>query len=584
MRILILIILLCYPLLHFGQAKCQHIPDNQLTTKQLQFKNNNLQLKTVKSNEVIVIPKGFFDGNSVSFQLAPDNSIFLLQQDIGYSGVLLPYWTGRAGGNTYEGAFIINGRRISGHMKGRYFNYEIYPIDDNGAHLLAELNDDFEATCLQDNPIDKQRQIDYEKQYDAPQAPPKAKHNTNGTECYIRLLVPFTTAAKQATANNLGRRMIEHISLVVVELNQSYANSHVNQRVELALAYETSDAETGDIEHDRLALRNNNDDHWDEVHGLRTAYRADMVGLITDRVYGSIAGAVYDFDYTSYSNMYMLAEYQRAVSAYTFGHEFGHQQGCRHNNDGTQTPHMHARGRAESGVYLTMMASHGSVAKGTSRIHYWANPNQLNPVTSGTTGTSTRNTVAALNVSANVVAHHTETPETFFEARHIPRDEGVNMVTTIETQSINVVEPGGQLELKSLRQVRLRRGFHAKAESRMRAHIIEPCDDDLTSVNTQIRNTSTINETVDSSLSFTVQPNPISNNGQIQYTLDKPQNVSIYLSDLYGRQVEILQTQQLLEAGNHILHFNAHHLQNTVYQLIIKHNSVQKVLPIVVLK
>jgi hypothetical protein len=144
----------------------------------------------------------------------------------------------------------------------------------------------------------------------------------------VRVLVAYTADAQNLTSVNLGQTMQELIDLAVLESNQGYANSGVTLRVELACLYETVFNESAAIENDVDRFRNNGDGFMDEVHTLRTDYDADMCCLVIDGR-PDWCGWAYDFDYTSYGNMFQATVYV-APRATTLSPEFGHTQGCRH--------------------------------------------------------------------------------------------------------------------------------------------------------------------------------------------------------------------------------------------------------------
>ena len=60
-------------------------------------------------------------------------------------------------------------------------------------------------------------------------------------------------------------------------------------------------------------------------------------------------------------------------------------------------------------------------------------------------------------------------------------------------------------------------------------------------------------------------PNPFNPTKTVQYTLQKPQRVSLIVTDLYGREVERPLDSKFKEAGSHQMQFDAAGLPSGVY-------------------
>lgn len=99
-------------------------------------------------------------------------------------------------------------------------------------------------------------------------------------------------------------------------------------RVALAHKKQISFNESNDIENDLIAIKNNS-----TVQDLRNQHNADVVLLITDGNYGTIAG-VADAILATQSSTFAIVEAEYSGGPdYTFAHELGHLQGAQHHPD-----------------------------------------------------------------------------------------------------------------------------------------------------------------------------------------------------------------------------------------------------------
>ncbi|MFD2532828.1 M12 family metallo-peptidase [Gracilimonas halophila] len=143
-----------------------------------------------------------------------------------------------------------------------------------------------------------------------------------------QLLVVYTQNAAS------GRDIDGIISLAIQEANESYLNSNVrNMNVVLAHSQQINFNESNDIDTDLTDFINNN-----MVQNLRNQHQADVVLLITDGNYGSVAG-VADAILATESSAYAIVEAEYSGGPdYTFAHELGHLQGAQHHPDDPTDP------------------------------------------------------------------------------------------------------------------------------------------------------------------------------------------------------------------------------------------------------
>jgi hypothetical protein len=199
-------------------------------------------------------------------------------------------------------------------------------------------------------------------------------------DCKVRVLILYTPAAQTSVSN------IENtILLAIDETNQSFINSNVNNRVELAYAGSTNYTEV-DSYTDKVRFRNTNDGYMDEVHSLRNKYAADVCVLITD-YNNAVCGEAYGIYVPASDAFCVVQAYNCATGYYSFGHEIAHLVGCRHDTyvDPTTTPFAYGHGYVyPTGGWRTIMA-YANACPSCNRIQYWSNPNvTLNGVAMGT--------------------------------------------------------------------------------------------------------------------------------------------------------------------------------------------------------
>jgi peptidyl-Asp metalloendopeptidase len=430
----------------------------ELNPSQQELINTLESHQTTKRTRVVSIDKSVFGQSEITANLFNDQTLTFYSRDIGTSGVSCRTWTGNSPENLGSVAIIINGNRISAHMTSSEGSFEIFPLDNFGMHVILEHDLSQYGSC--GNAENTPRSIDnneseFEFEFEVKKERPQRTPGSN--ECRIRLLVAYTPGAQINTMSTYNRTMIEHIELAILQMNQGYANSLADQRVELAYLYKTTDEETGNSTTDINDLRDTSDGKWDEIHDFRNQYNADMVALVTDGSYPDMCGRAYGFDYDLGTDMFQITEYNCAVANFTLAHEYGHLQGCRHNVDSEITPFPFGHGYSQGAIYQTIMA----VCCGGVRVNYWSNPYIYYPGT-GMMGTLNLNyNTLALNTSDSTVAHHRLTPSTIDSDDNLADDHLVNSNTSGLVIATDTTLSGAYLILQSETKVKLAAGFRA---------------------------------------------------------------------------------------------------------------------------
>ena len=230
------------------------------------------------------------------------------------------------------------------------------------------------------------------------------------TAATIDIMVVYTPAARLAEGSTAA--MKARIALAVTETRDSYVNSSITPRLRLVHVEELAYTESGNLETDKNRLVSTTDSYLTGVHALRNAYGADLVSLIVDNGGGfcGLAAAIL----ANAATAFQVTARNCATGYYSFGHEFGHLQGARHDLyvDSTLTPYAYGHGYVNAGSttanrWRTIMAYPNRCSdNGFSciRLKYWSNPNKTyNSAAMGVAGSSENYRV--LNNTAYTVAN-----------------------------------------------------------------------------------------------------------------------------------------------------------------------------------
>lgn len=211
----------------------------------------------------------------------------------------------------------------------------------------------------------------------------------------IDIMVAYTDDARVAAG---GVPAIKATILTALnETNTSYVNSGVLTRLRLVHVEEYAYVESGNLSTDLNRFANTTDPYFSTIHTLRNTYGADMVGLIVENA-GSYCGKASAIKATE-AKAYMAVDRGCATGYYSFGHEFGHLQGARHDkaSDARNAPYAYGHGYVHTGAtaakrWRTIMAENKkclSLGYSCTRLNYWSNPTKTyNSNNMGVTGSS----------------------------------------------------------------------------------------------------------------------------------------------------------------------------------------------------
>jgi len=212
----------------------------------------------------------------------------------------------------------------------------------------------------------------------------------SGALTKLDVLVVYTASAANASGD-----IAALIQLAIDETNTSYSNS--------GITIEARDAFSAQVDYDEsnrtyaqhvAALQSPSDGIMDNVHSLRSQYKADVVVLlVNDTDFCGLASVVN----ASVSTAFAAVFYDCATGNYSFGHEIGHLQGARHDRfvDSNNSPYAYGHGYVDPVNYnwRTIMAYDSScvihAGHHCARVQYWSNPNVTYPPTGQAMGTTT---------------------------------------------------------------------------------------------------------------------------------------------------------------------------------------------------
>lgn len=428
----------------------------------------------------------------------------------------------------------LNGE-LSGNLNYKAGNYSITPMG-KGAFSLYEI--DFKrAPKVEDAP----GMTDTHE--NANSANSENAVALAATACNLRVLVAITPSAETYIKNSLGFSSLTQFSLqAIAETNQAYLNSGVNIQMELAASVRVSYTESGNYSTDLTRFMNTADGYMDEIHTYRNLYAADVnVMIFNNNSACGLASTIL----ANAASAFGVVHYDCALGYYSFGHEIGHLQGCRHNpeQDPSTTPYSYGHGYLyTAGGWRTIMAYNYS---GETRLQYFSNPNvTYGGVPMGTT--STHYNAQVLNVTSNTI-------NGFRTAASTLTIDGTGAV--INDESSDAIATS---------EVILQNGFEATTNAEFTARIIDCTGSSLMAENNS-EESSNADQLADNKLILAVYPTITEGtvNISMDNTIDK--QVEIVVTDNTGRMVF-----RLVNAGKKIVTLNLGHLTNGLYFVQVK--------------
>lgn len=396
---------------------------------------------------------------------------------------------------------------LNGEMAGNIIignkKYSLSPFDKGGC-TFYEIDD---SQFPQDHP-ESFKDIDSKSLNTTPET---TNSSMNDASCKVRILVAFTSSGEIGAASLGYSDMKLFVQQAVAETNQSFINSSVTHRIELAAAIRVSYTESGSYDTDIARFQGTNDGYMDEVHTYRTLYSGDMCVLIFNN--GAYCGQASTIAATA-STAFCVVHYDCALGYYSFGHELGHLYGCRHDPaaDPTNTPYPYGHGYCYGpGGWRTIMSYNSCNA---TRIQYWSNPNvTYGGVPMGTT--TTHNNARVLNERAPTVAQFVSLPSSLTMAGG---GSIINKEIGDAVASLSITfTPGFEVSNNSVFSAYISNGSNCSTGARMASNESVEVQD----ANEEIR----------------VYPNPSASNFTIQFSQPVRQKAIPQVLDSYGRLI-----------------------------------------------
>ena len=196
----------------------------------------------------------------------------------------------------------------------------------------------------------------------------------NTTMATYSVKVYFTPEFALETADIEG-----FVGQAIAETNQGYANSQVPITVRL-FCLEPATVNDYPDSHTMLEL-------FRDMKGTNSYPElrdtADAAALLAVDI-GSSCGVAY-VDTTANGHTLSVTEKKCAVGYFSFGHEIGHNYGCKHNpEESTNTAYPYGHGHLIAGGYRTILAY--TAPNHETRANYYSNPAIDLPATGTSTG------------------------------------------------------------------------------------------------------------------------------------------------------------------------------------------------------
>ncbi len=306
--------------------------------------------------------------------------------------------------NVTGGYFYLatSGGKLAGHVASSKGVYEITAAGDN-LYRVAQLDE----SKMVDEPNEG-------RDIPAGKAPVMADAGTlTDSASRIDVMVVYTSAARIGAGGTAAMKAA--IALAMTETNTAYFNAGITTRLRLVHTQEVSYTEPtgsglGVFSTDLSRLVNPIDGYMDNVHALRNQYGADMVSLIVENG-GGYCGLANAIMATAPGAFDVVQRSGCMTGYYSFGHEFGHLQGARHDRyvDGTLTPFSYGHGYTHpvtGAAWRTVMAYNdkcASVGLNCTRLQYFSNPSKL--YNSAAMGDAYSKNYSVLNATALTVAN-----------------------------------------------------------------------------------------------------------------------------------------------------------------------------------
>ena len=284
---------------------------------------------------------------------------------------------------------VVKDGNVTGTIRADGELYEVVPLGA-GRHAIIHL--DQSKFPLPEGPdpgklkMFQEPRIEPSREKDSLLLPHVDDGLEGATTYTIRVILGCTPSAVSTAG---GKEALEgKLRAAVEDANQSYVNSRIPAKLEIASIYETGYQETGNIQQDLDRFAAKKDGHIDEVHSLRVRHKADIGVMVVAKSPG-MCGLAKSIGCEA-DTAFCLVNVS-CLTNLVLAHEIGHLMGARHNWEVhpemlDKTPQNHGFwyvGATSKASWGTVM-SYGCPQGGCPRIPYWSNPDiSVNGISTG---------------------------------------------------------------------------------------------------------------------------------------------------------------------------------------------------------
>jgi len=545
-------------------------------------------LRTITENPIneniqfVEINMDALKGERLTFNPVPNLKYEVQKVKRGQNSLAITSWCGKIEGYENGGGdvnMVRAGEQLVGHFTIDNMIYAITYIG-NGLHVLYEVNS---AKVPAEDCYNRDHNSNGVKEKHPAITDPDYVNNLSeekiSGDCKIRVLVGFTAAAEAQYFNILAE-----INQLVNLANTAYNYGNVTFTIELALAYRVNYNASSNRQENLNDWEGTSDGYMDEVHSLRSVWRADQCALIVPGG-GGIAPLSLDYD-----EQFSITG-ANTFNVYTFHHELGHNMLCTHDLLNTDQPGSapYAGYGDPFGCFRTIMAYPAACGTGncyranvfSRSIGTWFCDGSNRAI-----GSLIQRNADRLLLSRNTVINHEVAPvDAFFTGNYgYGVNEAVHMAANASftyfgfPSNLFVMLNGSEGSFRAPNYVSLGVGFWADEGSRFDAYI-DNCDDPFGSPfddksgeelgQSGLYDNSLTPEDQNTFTKIKVFPNPFSQLVTVEFETHEYGRVSIDMYNMMGQKVIQVLHNSNLAPGMHRMEVNTADLPSGVYSIAV---------------
>lgn len=577
-----------------AQKLINYLPEgyeSQLTPQQQHYLDKALDSRFARGFKLATIDLSYFEQEVVVFHYNDVPYTAIKEPRRGVPSQTRISWIGRLEGWNGMAHIVYNkaDNMVVGMIEAEHVVFLIRPLGD-GIHAIV----DWDMTAEEGCQVPDGRDYEYQGANPAVQGENfgnsdiMAANESNGDggratgECNVRVLVAYSDDVDANVAD-----ILMDINNMVNLANTGYMNSEsspggaISMRIELAMAYEVSYVESGDMQTDLDCITNTGDGCLDDIHTQRSLWRADQCVLLTENGSGlAWVSTDYEdqFSVTGRGNFY----------AHTFHHEMGHNAECTHAlNQSTQpgTAPYAGWGEPTTGCFRTVLAYGDACGTGACpRQNIFSDDDSGQWNCGGnnyTPGTSNNRNQDRLDISGPIIVAHQTVPTsvTYGSDYNWNAREAVHFAASSDvgySSSTNNFElfSGSEGSFRAANSVTLGEGFWARSGSEFTAYL-ENCNTLARLAGDEDQSLEQLSDEPDpSNLNVEIYPNPFGQSTTVKYFLPSDSEVYISLTDAIGRSHRIIKQNGFQSSGWYDFEISGTDLSAGVYRVTLVINDL----------